>query len=285
MNLKKTWKGIKKPFSKAWNRVKTFLENFNPSKTAVRGAGFGVLIFAALLLIIPNLLYIKHLGVIVVLIISIMMLALGILCGLLVNLVLKLLVKISPFLRLALVALFGTVMFTLSISGISGLVIFLFLALVSAFAGGALWLVIRKKFRRWNLIHKIIVIKTGLIGFAGIILFNWWLIQPGKTIDLPEIAALKGEYIPAHIEAEDPGLKCSYQVGFLTYGSGKDKKRKEFGSEVTIVTDSVDGSFFVDGWKGFGGKLRTKYFGFDLKSLPATLRYGIRTGTGLSRSY
>lgn len=280
MNLKKTWKAIKKPFSKAWNRVKTFLENFNPSKTAVRGAALGVLIFAALLLIIPNLLYIKHLGVIVVLIMTILMLAFGILSGLLFNLVLKLLVKISPLLRLALVALFGTVMFTLSLSGKSGLVIYLFLALVSAFAGGALWLVIRKNFRKWNWLRKVIVIKTGIIGFAGLILFTWWIVQPGKILEMPEIAALKGEYLPAHINAEDPGLKGSYQVSFLSYGSGKDKHRKEYGSEVTIITDSVDGSFFVDGWESLGGKLRTKYFGFDLKSLPRNAMVWYPEGNG-----
>jgi hypothetical protein len=74
--------------------------------------------------------------------------------------------------------------------------------------------------------------------------------------------------LPDHIEQVDPSLPGIFEVSKISYGSGKDKRRKEFAGKAVILTDSVDGSLFIDGWKGFSGKMRSRYFGFDPESLP-----------------
>jgi len=78
---------------------------------------------------------------------------------------------------------------------------------------------------------------------------------------------LKGK-LPDAIALPDPSLKGPYKSYTLSYGSGKDKWRKEFGDGVKIKTASIDGSRLLTSWAGVSGKLRTMYFGFDQKSLP-----------------
>ncbi len=74
--------------------------------------------------------------------------------------------------------------------------------------------------------------------------------------------------LPAVLNLPDPSLKGPYKPRFLTYGSGKDKWRREFGDRVNIKTKSINGSRLLTSWTGVSGKLRTLYFGYDQKSLP-----------------
>ena len=280
MRLKKTWKKFRKTIRTLLKKVKSILEHFNPSKTAVKGGAWGILIIAALMLIIPQSLNIKYMGIIPVIVFTILSIGLGIAAGLLTNLALRLITRISPLLRIAFVVAFIAVMFSFGLSGKAGIIMFLFILSVSAFTGGAAWLFVRKKPAKWALSRKIIVPVFGMIGISGIILFTYWLIHPGKTMEMPEIAALKGDYQPPAIQAEDPGQKGNYTVLQLSYGSGKDKHRPEYGKDVSILTDSVDGSYFVDGWEGITGKLRTRHYGFDLKSLPRNAMVWYPEGEG-----
>ncbi|WP_344848735.1 chlorophyllase/cutinase-like alpha/beta fold protein [Pedobacter jeongneungensis] len=78
---------------------------------------------------------------------------------------------------------------------------------------------------------------------------------------------MKGN-LPAVLTLPDPSIKGPYKPFFLTYGSGKDKWRREFGDRVNIKTSSINGSRLLTSWTGVSGKLRTMYFGFDQKSLP-----------------
>jgi hypothetical protein len=71
-----------------------------------------------------------------------------------------------------------------------------------------------------------------------------------------------------------------YRVAYLTYGSGEDQRRKEFGSEAQLITEPVDGSTFLESWTGFSGKMRTRYFGFDQKSLPLNAKVWYPEGEG-----
>ena len=280
MKFRKILKNIKKPFKKVFQKLKIFFAHFKPSKTATRGAAYGMLTIAALLVILPNLQYFQYLNWLVIVVMTIMMLGLGILVGLLFNLTLKLINKIPTLFRFALVVLLFAVLLQIGMSMKTGGVIFLHIFVVSSLAGAAAWVILRKNWKKFRLSRKIIVTLCGIIGVAGLSLFTWWLLDHGKEVDLPEIAALKGEYQPPHIEAEDPGMQGTYKVLYLTYGSGKDKQRKEFAEDVSIVTDSVDGTFFVGGWEGFSGKLRTKFFGFDLESLPRNARVWYPEGEG-----
>src|SRR5690606_18007978 len=74
--------------------------------------------------------------------------------------------------------------------------------------------------------------------------------------------------LPPAIAADDPSRPGNYKVSFLTYGSGKDKRRPMYNKAVKIKTPAVDASLLLKSWSGLFGRLRTWYFGFDETELP-----------------
>jgi dienelactone hydrolase len=66
----------------------------------------------------------------------------------------------------------------------------------------------------------------------------------------------------------DPSAQGKYKVKQLTYGSGKDLYREAFGQNVDWQTDSVDGTSFVENWKGMGGWLRSQFWEIDATQMP-----------------
>ena len=91
------------------------------------------------------------------------------------------------------------------------------------------------------------------------------------------------DWAPQHaaaINVPDPGARGPRQVHTLTYGSGTDRHRNEFGAGVDLVNDSVDGSHLIDGWSGPAGWARTQYWGFDAKQLPRQGRAWFPDGDG-----
>jgi hypothetical protein len=108
-----------------------------------------------------------------------------------------------------------------------------------------------------------VLIVSSLAFVSGLAIF---LNQGSKPKDIVNYK-LKGE-LPKALDLPDPSLKGPYKTFFMTYGSGKDKWRKEFGKDVGVKTTSIDGSRLLTSWTGVSGKLRTLYFGFDQKSLP-----------------
>lgn len=132
-----------------------------------------------------------------------------------------------------------------------------------------------------TLLQKICGIGGSLIGIVGLVWGLVWLMDTGFKPEVEHInAAKKSEYRPAHIQLPNPSTPGSYEVEYLTYGSGKDEHRPEYGKDVTIVTDSIDGSRLLGNWKGTSGKLRTWYWGFDNESLPINGRVWYPKGDG-----
>ncbi len=82
------------------------------------------------------------------------------------------------------------------------------------------------------------------------------------------------------LDLANPGEPGDYVVQTLTYGSGKDLRRPEYGDVVDLVSRSVDGSKLIDNWEGPGGWLRTRYWGFDATELPLQGRVWYPKGTG-----
>jgi dienelactone hydrolase len=80
------------------------------------------------------------------------------------------------------------------------------------------------------------------------------------------------------IEAPDPGARGPYQVNRLYYGSGTDRNRPEYRDSVTLRTDSVDASDFVN----FGGASddRRKDWGFTTEGMPLNGRTWYPQGDG-----
>lgn len=156
--------------------------------------------------------------------------------------------------------------------------------LTIVFAGlcGAGLYTLLKSSRNQNTISQKIVATLGVLaGTGGLIWGLLWLADTGFKPEVEHInAALKSAYRPEKISLPDPSEPGTYEVAYLTYGSGKDKHRPEFGEEVNIVTDSVDGSRLIDNWKKISGKIRTKYWGHDDKALPINARVWYPVGEG-----
>lgn len=82
------------------------------------------------------------------------------------------------------------------------------------------------------------------------------------------------------LDLPNPGLPGNYTVAQMTYGSGKDIHRPEFGENVDLISRSVDGSKLIDNWEGMSGWLRTSYWGFDVTELPLQARVWYPEGEG-----
>ncbi|HEY1707057.1 MAG TPA: hypothetical protein VGG10_02240 [Rhizomicrobium sp.] len=93
--------------------------------------------------------------------------------------------------------------------------------------------------------------------------------------------ALAGYHLTGHTLAlPDPGKPGPYDISTFTYGSGKDAHRPEYGAGVHLVSRSVDGSKLDTQWAGFGGWLRTRYWGFGPKAFPVQGRVWMPKGKG-----
>ena len=127
---------------------------------------------------------------------------------------------------------------------------------------------------------KALNLVIAIIGAGGLAFGFVWLFMEGNATGPPDNAALMSEYRPHHITLPDPSLEGDYSVLEMTYGSGRDKRRKEFRGEAVIQTDSVDGSRYVSNWDKLHGWARTRYWGFDEKSLPLNGRVWFPDGRG-----
>jgi dienelactone hydrolase len=81
------------------------------------------------------------------------------------------------------------------------------------------------------------------------------------------------------ITAPNPSETGSFAVKQLTYGSGTDKQRPEYGKNVTIKTKTVDVSPFASIPKA-AQKHRLEFWGFDLKKAPINARVWYPDGDG-----
>ncbi|MGS2761357.1 hypothetical protein [Sinomicrobium sp. M5D2P9] len=111
-----------------------------------------------------------------------------------------------------------------------------------------------------------------VIGILGLCVGGWFYFSPGSMAEETENVKMTTDHLPKAINAPDPSQKGKYKVARLTYGSGTDKLRTEYRDSVSLTTDPVDASGLLKSWKGFSGKLRTWYFGFDASGLPLNAR-------------
>jgi dienelactone hydrolase len=198
---------------------------------------------------------------------------------LLISLFIKILFVIPRFISLigmAALAVFVYYMaeFPLNQSLLKGIV----LGLSWALMGGALAQIFKKKFSRNSFLKKIFVIASLILTVGLNIYILFWLINSGSRDHLVEASARVSEV--EALDMPDPSLPGDYEVKYLTYGSGTDKKRPEFGEDVDIKTESVDASDFVKGSKGFMMKLRHWFWGFDFEEFPRNGRVWYPSGQG-----
>lgn len=122
-----------------------------------------------------------------------------------------------------------------------------------------------------------------ILSLAGALLVMggslWLLLSPGTDRHLAALPPSEANIARA-LDLPNPGAPGSYPVKHLTYGSGTDQHRPEYGPDVTIKTPTVDGSPFFGSWTGWRGSLRTWHWGFDSQSLPLNGRVWYPDGEG-----
>lgn len=117
----------------------------------------------------------------------------------------------------------------------------------------------------------------------SVLLILWglfWVSQKGNdpypiTFDsTTEVKTLDEEGI------NNPALPGPYGFEYFTYGSGKDKKRKDYAKAVKYQTDSVDARKLLPDWKEKKKKWRERYWGFGVDAFPLNGRVWMPEGEG-----
>lgn len=191
-----------------------------------------------------------------------------------INWALGWLVKIPRLYRLALIVSFAvlSIMFRESLT-------YMIIA-ISSVLGASVFALFKTKFKNLTTFHKIM----SLLGLGasltlivmGVVKYSSIGIEVEPLINVAFTSETKVEHIPL----ESPAKEGNYKVKTLFYGSGKDRHRDFFGKDVDIKTDSVNGVAFLDNWEGISGWWRTKYWGFDFRSLPLNAQVWYPEGEG-----
>jgi len=106
-----------------------------------------------------------------------------------------------------------------------------------------------------------------------------WLADPGSKDHLVKVKAGAPVSVP-QITAADPGQPGPYHVLALTYGSGKDRWRPEYGRHAALRTKSVDATPFVTGNEGWTVGVRRWFWGFGFDAFPLNGRVWYPDGPG-----
>ncbi|EAZ81797.1 alpha/beta hydrolase family protein [Algoriphagus machipongonensis] len=267
---------IKKKFKQAWAWICAKFLLIKPGDNSFKGAAVGLLIGSVGLLLLSSLLRAINIRDPWVLVLGLLMVAAAVLSGMLSARLYNLLNRIPRWNKIAFFAsipLLFTVFFGNEKLLLASILIFSLL--------GATWFTLSKTgFKNLKTPKKVVFIIGALIGIAGLIMSIYYYSLKGLEMDEIENAALYSEVSIPHIAGESPATKGKYVVKTMSYGSGMDKHREEFGEEVTYKTESVNGVAFLDDWDGFGGWWREKYWGFDSKALPINGRVWYPEGTG-----
>lgn len=106
-----------------------------------------------------------------------------------------------------------------------------------------------------------------------------WVLTPG--ID-PHVVLQEPRDVPAAspLQARDPSVRGSHVVRSLSYGSGTDRRRPEYGSRVTLRTDPVNASAMLANLSGAKATARAWYWGFGADALPINGRVWYPEGDG-----
>lgn len=141
------------------------------------------------------------------------------------------------------------------------------LALLTGWLGGHLWG--RKRFGWWPLFLLTLVLDGAFVyAFA----------HSGTTDHLLDLAL--PETAEFALALPNPGEPGPYSFATLTYGSGTDRHRPEFASDVDLVTESVSVSQFMGLTEGLERDSRAWFWGFDTSAFPRNGRVWYPIGAG-----
>ena len=266
---------MKKNYKQIIKWLKKRIKAITPGNNAVKGAALGLLIITAifwLLFAIGTYTNLKDKWILLFFVVFVLVI---ILFAFLIRWVIKLLYNVPNFYKLALL-ITVPLLIIMSFDWVIPAILIILASLC-----GAVILVLKKTgIQNLSKSKKVVTLLGIFIGFGGFITLAILYNQNGFDVDPLTNAARSSESKIEQIEAISPAKKGSYIVKTLTYGSGKDLHRPEYGDEVGIKTDSVNGLAFIDDWDGFGGWWREKYWGFNSKSLPINARVWYPEGEG-----
>jgi predicted dienelactone hydrolase len=138
------------------------------------------------------------------------------------------------------------------------------------------WVLARGGWRHATGVQRLITLLGLLIGLGGLAAGATWLLGAGQTVGLPLNAAAMSTAQVAPLAMPDPSQPGPYEARMLFYGSGQDHRRPEYGPGVALVTGSVDGSPFTNGWTSS----RLNFWGFGPEALPINARVWYPDGVG-----
>ena len=258
--------------TRIWRR---FLDALTPSMTAWRGATIGIYLLVAILLVaffasyfVQDFTFQKLPGFVV---------PIGILffVGALAVLAIRLIGCMSNRYRFVLFVFSPIIVFVVSTSGMwQSIGLGFALILIASLIGAGVAVMRSDGFKPRQQRMTMAVLSFGILGLiAGL-----YAIFSDKDSYNP----LLDDYVLADrtLDLPNPGLQGDHKVLTLTYASGKDKRRAEYGAGANLISRSVDGSKLIDNWDGFGGWLRTSYWGFDASELPLQARVWYPEGEG-----
>jgi dienelactone hydrolase len=169
-----------------------------------------------------------------------------------------------------LIAVAGSAAAILALTGFPLTVPFLLTGIVAGGAIGAAW---RRGLRRFSSV-LLLLVPVAMYGFLGVTLLRSGE-DPYPDLGRPEEAA----GVPV-VAAANPSLAGPFEVKTLTYGSGADAHRPEYGTGVAFKSRPVDATPLLDANTGFAAWMREAYWGFDLKQLPLNGRVWYPVGPG-----
>lgn len=166
---------------------------------------------------------------------------------------------------LCMIAVFATVVYI-------PYAIWYWIVAIGGIVGGLVGLALHRGLRRptsLTLVAAAIFIVVGTV---------YWLLSPGDDSYLarpnPDTASVAPLALPSPSERGPLGFD------YLTYGSGTDLRRPEYGPSVAIRTSTVDASAFLPPLSKWRNRERWSYWGFDAAHLPLNGRVWYPKGLG-----
>ncbi|ASK28902.1 hypothetical protein CEY12_01705 [Chryseobacterium sp. T16E-39] len=255
------WKKLKK-------RLQPLKASITPNRQTLKAAGFGILISSVLFFILVSAdKFLPAIGFGNFILFILISFLVSYLVGSILSGLAGLIGKTPPNFRQAIGFLLFFFFYLILITPTFRWILIVFLIIFPALTFGALFYWRSKAKESWSLRQKIVTGISLLIGVLGLGIGGYIFLYDGTSQTALTNYKMSGN-LPVPIEAPDPALPGKYKIGFLSYGSGKDKRRTLYGKDARIKTPSVDGSLLLKSWNGISGKLRTRYFGFDKTQLP-----------------
>lgn len=166
------------------------------------------------------------------------------------------------------------VLFLAPHDGWQGIAVPAILLLLASLIGGSLELLLRSG-RPWQQQRlAVAALAAGVAAFA----IGLYAVFGAREAVNPLLTEYRLE--DRTLPLENPGLPGSHEILTLTYGSGTDRQRPEYGAKADLIARTVDGSKLIDNWDGLSGWLRTRYWGFDATALPLQARVWYPAGAG-----